>query len=119
MIKSPRILYFLTGPVPTAKERNDALRYGTNVAFRNASLVGTDDSCEICDGVAGAVPVAYKGKPDGLTVIQEHLAKIAYEEPAAEIAAPTAPAVPVAPAAPTGTPPAPPSGGNGWGVPPQ
>lgn len=102
MLKAPRILYFLRGPVPTNEERNDAHRYGTNVAFRNASLVGTDDACEICDGVAGAVPVAYKGKPDGKAVISAHLAKIEYKEPvAAEVTfAPVAPAAPVTPPAP-------------------
>jgi hypothetical protein len=76
MTKAPRILYFLTGPVPTEAERKDAVRYGSGVTYRNANLVPSEGATEACDGVAGTVPPLYKDKPNGAEVIKAYLQAI-------------------------------------------
>lgn len=128
MAKNPRIIYFIKGALASAKEEQDAARYGNNVVFRNASLVGEGESPEKCDGVAGAIPASYaelpKAKPILITVIDEP------EQPPAPItpqpeqppAAPVAASVEVPPAPPPAqvtpdglTPIAPPVvGTDGW-----
>lgn len=56
-----KILYFINGTYPTAKEQSEALALGTKM-FRNAQY-GQNESPEKCDAVAGAVPEAYQGFP--------------------------------------------------------
>ena len=55
-----KILYFINGPVPTDEERKEA--EALDAVFRNANAAGDNDFLENCDGVAGAVPDAYKEK---------------------------------------------------------
>lgn len=89
-MKQARILFFVNGPAPTPKDFAEASAIAGNVVFRNAQAV-TDDpqSLEICDGVAGCVPMLYAEKfPDAETAVAkvaEELAKLSVlvgDEPA-------------------------------------
>jgi hypothetical protein len=83
MLKFPRILYFITEPVPTAEEIIDSRRFGFNVAFRNAQLAA--EGCpEDCAGVAGAVPESYKKFPEAENVIREFMAQQSTSIPSAK-----------------------------------
>lgn len=53
-----KILFFISGPVPSDADRAAAAALGTKM-FRNA--LQTDERPEVCDAVAGAVPDLYKG----------------------------------------------------------
>jgi len=69
MLKHPRILYFINGAVPTAKQQAEATRLGGRVAFRNARFF--DGEKEACDALAGDVPAALKGtKPSAVEAMQ-------------------------------------------------
>lgn len=56
----PRILYFISGMVPTPEQTEEADSFGPGVAFRNAGLIHPDAPIEEADGVAGDVPESYK-----------------------------------------------------------
>ena len=108
MLKQPRILYFIGGPVPTAEERKDARRYGANTAFRNAALIGSSETgIEKCDGVAGKIPAAYAKIARADKVIADFNKGV---EPA--------PVGNEAPPPPPPPPPAPIDANAGWGQPP-
>ena len=65
MVKSPKILYFISGPVPNKQNQleADALRgKGATVSFRNARFVDNDIP-EQAEGVTGAVPELFKQFP--------------------------------------------------------
>lgn len=58
-----KILFFISGPVPTeAQEQlaNELANTKTTVCFRNGLQVSSDDSLEKCDAVAGDVPARYR-----------------------------------------------------------
>lgn len=55
-----RILFFVAGVAPSAKDFAAAEKIGADVVFRNANAVPADGALEIADGVAGAVPPRYK-----------------------------------------------------------
>jgi hypothetical protein len=60
MFKLPRILFFISGTLPTEDDFAKASEIKGNVVFRNASAVPNEEhSLETCDGVAGAVPEIY------------------------------------------------------------
>lgn len=60
MKKLPKILFFVVGPFPTAKDFEEAEKLNAMVVFRNALAVPAEQhSLEICDGVAGKVPAIY------------------------------------------------------------
>lgn len=59
MKKFPRILFFISGSLPTEEQFVSAESYGPNVSFRNGLLVPADGTLEVCDGVAGSVPDRY------------------------------------------------------------
>lgn len=112
MLKAPKILYFLEGPVPKANEEVVAYaKYGPSVYFRNGALADSDATVEPCDGVAGTVPQAYAHFPAADNVIQTYRKEA--EKAATLITEPVAPVAPVAiippipPVAPV--PPAPPA----------
>lgn len=72
----PRILFFLTGPVPTDEERVASEQFGPNVVFRNASVVPHElnpGAIEEHAGVAGAVPKAYAAAKRAEHAIEEFL----------------------------------------------
>lgn len=54
-----RILFFVAGVAPSAKDYAAAEKLGANVSFRNANAVPAEGALEQCDGVAGAVPARY------------------------------------------------------------
>lgn len=66
MIKKAIILFFISGALPTEKEREAAAKLESGYAqvkFRNATAVPSEPhALEICDGVAGAVPKLYADK---------------------------------------------------------
>lgn len=80
-IKAPKILFFISGAVPTLADRQTAAKMvGAQVMFRNASRVGVEHSPEIADGVAGAViPDAYKAFPSFQQAMETHKAAVEAE----------------------------------------
>lgn len=59
-MKLAKILYFVSGPAPSAAQLAEALEMNANVMFRNATAVPAEQhSIELCDGVAGDVPPLY------------------------------------------------------------
>lgn len=59
-MKQAKILYFVSGPAPTAEQLAEANEMSATVVFRNALAVPAEQhSLEICDGVAGDVPQLY------------------------------------------------------------
>lgn len=59
-MKLARILYFVEGPAPTARQLDEAFSMNATVVFRNALAVPAEaHSLELCDGVAGVVPQLY------------------------------------------------------------
>lgn len=135
--KFPRIIFFLKGMEATVEEMREAIKYGTNVVFRNSTHINPAHNVEDCDGVAGAVPECYSTKfkhaeqvvGDFFDKIEREIgAKSPASDPAVQAAAsapgpanadapPAAPAPAPAsqPPAPPATPPAPPVGSAGWG----
>lgn len=73
--KSPKILYFVNGSMPSVLDIANAAELGNNVAFRNADFVNPDDKPESCAGVAGVVPSNYKKVPKGSAVYKKFLAE--------------------------------------------
>jgi hypothetical protein len=67
MKKFPKILFFVDGTVPTAKDMLESEKYGPNVSFRNARMISAEGAFEMCDGVAGCVPVCYLKAKDTKT----------------------------------------------------
>lgn len=68
-MKTPKVLFFIHGPVPTADDRQQAAELeaqGNNVGFRNLQWVTPEAGIEIFDSLAGDVPPMY----------QEFLAKL-------------------------------------------
>ena len=61
-MKSPKILYFIKGTLPSDEAYDVADNFGTNVAFRNVDFIVETNALEDCDGVAGEVPAAYAKK---------------------------------------------------------
>lgn len=55
-----RILFFIAGCAPSAKDFAAAEKLSADVVFRNANAVPDEGALEIADGVAGAVPERYK-----------------------------------------------------------
>ena len=57
----PRVLFFVTGNVPTEEQIEDIGRFGPNASFRNALAVAqvAMSPLEECDAVAGEVPERY------------------------------------------------------------
>lgn len=55
----PRILFFISGPVPTPEQVEEADDLGPGVMFRNATLIVADGPIEDADAVAGDVPENY------------------------------------------------------------
>lgn len=58
--KSPRIIYFIKGAVPSADQIEEAEAIGDNVVFRNATLIPSTGALEYCFAVAGEVPARYE-----------------------------------------------------------
>lgn len=59
-MKLAKILYFVSGPAPSAAQLAEALEMNANVMFRNATAVPAEQhSIELCDGVAGDAPPLY------------------------------------------------------------
>ena len=71
MRKSPRIIYFIKAFSPDKDELEESYDYGTNVIFRNASLILENACGERCDGVAGSVPKSYEGIKTGKEAMEE------------------------------------------------
>ena len=69
--KFAKILYFVKGVMPSNEAQQIALKYGPNVAFRNANFVSDNGAPEDCDGVAGDVPKLYKKFKDADEVLKE------------------------------------------------
>jgi len=61
-MRSPKILYFIKGTLPSDEAYDIADGLGTNVAFRNVDFIVDTNALEDCDGVAGEVPAAYAKK---------------------------------------------------------
>lgn len=105
MLKHPRILYFIKGPIPSEDDQFKARQFGTNVVFRNAIFADTL-AAEPCAGVTGEVPPEYAKKyPTAEVAWAEFEGKNKVPPTAATPAdqtppAPTAPAQPVLPPAP-------------------
>lgn len=75
--KLAKILYFIIGPLPTLKDEEAAEKIKANVVFRNAEHVPKlKHAIEICDGVAGAVPEAYKHLPTPSEAIKKKEAEV-------------------------------------------
>ena len=78
-IKTPTILYFILGPVPTAQDIAASIKLSpAQVRFRNAQGVLTGNhSLEPCDGVAGEVPEIYsKAYPAAETVLEKYMKSV-------------------------------------------
>ena len=56
-----KILYFISGPAPSGQQIKQAMELGAS--FRNAALIGENESLEKCDAVCGEVPKEYQGFP--------------------------------------------------------
>ena len=86
MLKKTKILFFTEGTVPTSEELNASEAYGSNVVFRNASLVPEPEmkggkqfnlgSIEDCEGVAGAIPKLYKDLPKAEEALKPKAKKV-------------------------------------------
>lgn len=62
-MKPAKILYFVNGPAPSPEDFQAAGALNATVVFRNACAVSGGETClEICDGVAGQVPLVYAEK---------------------------------------------------------
>lgn len=95
MLKHPRILYFLNGPVTKPADAAAAMKLGSNVSFRNALLIDPTECLEPCDGVAGFVPDNYAAAyPKGAKVMADFVASLGdVPKPAEGGEEPAAPAV--------------------------
>ena len=95
-MKPAKILFFITGAVPSAEEFETAQALNADVKFRNALAVSNEpQSLEVCDGVAGDVPQIYaEAFPDADKAIKlneaerKALAKKVGDEPAPKRTAP-------------------------------
>uniref|UniRef100_A0AAU6VZY1 Uncharacterized protein n=1 Tax=Pseudomonas phage Pavpe01 TaxID=3138545 RepID=A0AAU6VZY1_9VIRU len=70
-MKLPKILFFISGPVPTLAEKLEAFDLGVPVSYRNALHVHRVD--EECDGVAGSVPECYEDFPTGVEALEAYV----------------------------------------------
>ena len=96
-MKTPKVLFFINGPVPTADDRQQAAELeaqGNNVGFRNLQWVTPDAGIEIFDALAGAVPKLYQDFLAKLELDDEFQADIERQKRKA----PAPPAPPAAPA---------------------
>lgn len=77
-MKPAKILYFVDGPAPTPEDFVARSELNADVVFRNARAVPSEPhSLEMCDGVAGAVPLIYSEKyPDAAKVIKKKNAEL-------------------------------------------
>lgn len=76
-MKPARILFFINGPAPSAKDFQAAQKLNANVVFRNGAAVPADGGLEICDGVAGDVPEPYKFLPTAKEAIEKKQKEVA------------------------------------------
>lgn len=134
MLKYPRILFFIENAMPTQADISAIAKLGGNAVFRNAFYCGEGHNTENCDGVAGAVPDAYKKFKDGAEVVAAFIAANIKEDapvstvPEAPVVPPVPdtpvdPVIPPAPDVPAPVeapeiPPAPVDVDAGWGQPP-
>jgi hypothetical protein len=86
-MKTPKIIYFIDGPVPTPADKAEAnaLRgKGVSVVFRNARYVEVESGVgEPADAVTGAaVPLAYKDFKSAEEVVAAFHAALAAEQAA-------------------------------------
>lgn len=68
-MKSPLILYFVHGPVPSEADKEAAAKYPFPVGFRNVDHIGEFFTPEPCDGVDGDVPEQYRKFPTGAEAV--------------------------------------------------
>lgn len=78
--KYPRILYFISGTVPTKEQVREAQKFGPNTSFRNATLVSAEGALEAADGVAGDVPTRYADYTSAEDAIAAYEAELAQPE---------------------------------------
>lgn len=81
-MKKAKILFFVNGFAPSAEDYALASKMNANVSFRNGQAVAVG-GLEDCDGVAGAVPPAYKSKPsaeEAIKALEEVAKKIDADE---------------------------------------
>lgn len=78
--KYPRILYFISGTVPTKEQVREAQKFGPNTSFRNATLVSSEGALEAADGVAGDVPSRYSDYVSAEDAIAAYEAELAQPE---------------------------------------
>lgn len=78
--KYPRILYFISGTVPTKEQVREAQKFGPNTSFRNATLVSSEGALEAADGVAGDVPTRYADYTSAEDAIAAYEAELAQPE---------------------------------------
>lgn len=92
--KLAKVLYFVSGPVPSAEQYQEAQALKANVVFRNAQAVPAErHALETCDGVAGEVPEQYADAFDTAKVaiskkdryFKELAAKVGDEAPPQEL----------------------------------
>lgn len=91
-----KVLFFISGPVPTAAQMAQADTITTNsrvVAFRNATQVGKDDGLERADFVCGDVPARYLVEAKGWVVPQ----LIDFKQPELAFGTEPEPSTPMAP----------------------
>ena len=96
-MKTPKVLFFINGPVPTADDLQQAAELeaqGNKVGFRNVQWVTPDAGIEIFDALAGAVPKMYQDFLAKLESDDEFQADIERQKRKA----PAPPAPPAAPA---------------------
>lgn len=78
--KYPRVLYFISGTVPSSEQVREAQKFGPNTSFRNATLVSSEGALEAADGVAGDVPTRYADYTSAEDAIAAYEAKLAQLE---------------------------------------
>lgn len=111
--KYPRILYFISGTVPSSEQVREAQKFGPNTSFRNATLVSSEGALEAADGVAGDVPTRYAdytSAEDAIAAYEAEPAQLEFDfegEGGGDSKAPATPAQAPAPKAPAQKAPAP------------
>lgn len=78
--KYPRILYFISGTLPTKEQLREAQKFGPNTSFRNGTLVSSEGALEAADGVAGDVPTRYADYTSAEDAIAAYEAELAQPE---------------------------------------
>lgn len=75
MFTSKKIIYWLSGSIPTEADRLTAFTYGPGVVFRNSQHVPSEGALEACDACGGDVPERYAAKYPVITC-PEDVAKV-------------------------------------------